>query len=581
LFQCHIFAQPIVYKVIDKNKAFAIIDISSIDYNLLFEIATDLQKYIQKSTGIRLPFQHELTSFERYPVRIHLTIQENKKNKSYIELLRYGDGFCIDLSRPNHIWIKGYSASGTEYGVYEFLERFVGVRWLFPGETGEHVPKHQSLIIKSQSITQIPAFVSRQLSGLSTTEAKQWANRHRMKGTISFHHNLHRIFPVEKFAKTHPHIYPQKNGNVVHERVGWQPCFQEKDTVAIAVKHINNFFEGNKTIKTFSLGTNDAITATSGYCHTDVKTKNYNVWGYPNASTVYYNWTNIVAKKVLKQFPDKHFGTLAYMEVAMPPEKFMLNDHIIPFLTEDRLRWVMPDNETKAKKWVNDWRKKAKYIGFYDYFYGTPYVLPRVYFHHMADIYQFAKKSGVVAAYAEAYPNWGEGPKLYLALKLFWNPMLNVDDLLNNWYICCVGEHAANYLKQYFSLWENFWMNIYNTKWYYNKSMYMAFWSPTYLDYAKLEYIEESRLLLEKTIAYAHTSIQKQRAQLFLDAFEYYESSAISYWGMKASQSNINKELAEKMNKKRYFLIQNFDNHSILRHGIRFDQGNQFPELNW
>jgi hypothetical protein len=109
----------------------------------------------------------------------------------------------------------------------------------------------------------------------------------------------------------------------------------------------------------------------------------------------------------------------------------------------------------------------------------------------------------------------------------------------------------------------------------------MAFWSPTYLDYAKLEYIEESRLLLEKTIAYAHTSIQKQRAQLFLDAFEYYESSAISYWGMKASQSNINKELAEKMNKKRYFLIQNFDNHSILRHGIRFDQGNQFPELNW
>jgi hypothetical protein len=581
LFQSSSFSQPIVYKLIDKTKAFAVIDISSKYDDILFEPATDLQGYVQESTGIRLPFKHELISFERYPICIHLTIQESTKKKSYLKTFRHMDGFCIDLSNQNHIWIKGNSAAGTKYGVYEFLERFVGIRWLFPGKSGEHIPKRHSLIIKSQSIEQIPAFVSRQLSGLSNKEAKQWAGRLRMLGRIRFHHNLHNIFPVEKYSKTHSHLYPQKNGNVIHARVGWQPCFQEKDTVDIAVEHIINYFENNQIIHSFSLATNDAITATSGYCHTDIEPGRLNIWGYPNASNVYYDWTNIVAKKVLNRFPDKIFGTLAYMEAAMPPKDFVLNDHIIPFLTEDRLRWVKPESENKAKNWVNNWRKKSKNIGFYDYFYGTPYVLPRVYFHHMADIYQFAQRSGVMAVYAEAYPNWGEGPKLYLALKLFWNPMLNIDEHLDNWYTCCVGKRAAKYLSQYFSLWESFWMRIHNTKWYYNKSMYMAFWSPSYLDFAQLTDIQESRRLLEKTVAYAQTPLQKKRAQLFLDAFEYYEASAISYWGLKTKRFNIKKKLAKEMSRKRYLLIQKFENDPFLKHVTRFDKGALFPALKW
>ena len=581
LLQSISYAKLIEYKLIDNKQPLSIIHIDPDNYNELYAAAEELQKYIHKSTGIRLPFKHELASCEPYPVCIHLTINHNSNHNFLIEKLRASDGFHIDLSVPDHIWIRGNSASGTEYGVYEFLERFVGIRWLFPGESGEHIPKRPTLMIKSQDIKQIPAFATRQLSGLSNTESQKWAHRQRMKGGIQFHHNLHNIFPVKKYSKTYPHLYPQKNGNVVHDRVGWQPCFQEKNAVRIAVAHIINYFENNQTMHTFSLGTNDAITATSGYCHHDIEPGGLNMWGYPNASNVYYEWANSVVSKVLKRFPDKIFGTLAYMEAAMPPDKLMLNDHIIPFLTEDRLRWVNAVYEQKAKKWVNDWQKKANYIGFYDYFYGTPYVLPRVYFHHMADIYKFAQQSGVSSVYAEAYPNWGEGPKLYLALKLFWNPKLDTDELLDDWYTCCVGKRAAMYLSQYFQIWESFWMKIDNANWFYNKSMYMAFWSPTYLDYARLTDIQESRRLLEKTVTYAQTPLQKKRAQLYLDAFTYYEASAISYWGLKNKRFQIDKKLAETMNKKRYLLVQEFEKNPFLRHVIRFDHGNQFPALKW
>ncbi|HCU33987.1 MAG TPA: hypothetical protein DGT21_00660, partial [Armatimonadetes bacterium] len=61
------------------------------------------------------------------------------------------------------------------------------------------------------------------------------------------------------------------------------------------------------------------------------------------------------------------------------------------------------------------------------------------------------------AHYAEIYPNWGEGPKPYIHLKLWWNPDRDVDALLDEWYVRCVGPDAAASLKQYYAIWERFW----------------------------------------------------------------------------------------------------------------------------
>ena len=41
---------------------------------------------------------------------------------------------------PSQVIIAGPTPYGTEFGVYEFLERYVGVRWLMPGPDGEDVP---------------------------------------------------------------------------------------------------------------------------------------------------------------------------------------------------------------------------------------------------------------------------------------------------------------------------------------------------------------------------------------------------------------------------------------------------------
>ena len=58
-----------------------------------------------------------------------------------------GDGFVIQFPDERSVVILGPTDWGTEFGVYEFLERYVGVRWVMPGPAGTYVPTRESIVI--------------------------------------------------------------------------------------------------------------------------------------------------------------------------------------------------------------------------------------------------------------------------------------------------------------------------------------------------------------------------------------------------------------------------------------------------
>ncbi|MCI5159313.1 MAG: DUF4838 domain-containing protein [Candidatus Electrothrix sp. AUS1_2] len=203
-------------------------------------------------------------------------------------------------------------------------------------------------------------------------------------------------------------------------------------------------------------------------------------------------------------------------------------------------------------------------------------MLPRVYFHTMAEYYKYAAAHGVSAMYAEAYPNWGEGPKLYVALKLQWDPDLNVDQLIHEWYEAAVGKKAAPYLAAYYRLWEEFWTDrVLVGEWFTRKKkmQYLYFGWPKYLDLVTFEDMENSRALLEIASENVETKGEKARIQYLLKAFEFYEASALSYLGFKKGMRQAGKKSAyyHMLNKRRYELVEKFDNDSVLKHPLRFD----------
>ncbi len=128
---------------------------------------------------------------------------------------------------------KGWSLEcGTTFAVYEFLERFLGVRFYFPGELGTIIPQHRTLRIPSPDILERPDFHARKHSnygawyldtpveGLSAKEIQERqeesakinrpvnSRRQRLQTRyIPNCHSLERSGYLERFGETHPEYF--------------------------------------------------------------------------------------------------------------------------------------------------------------------------------------------------------------------------------------------------------------------------------------------------------------------------------------------------------------------------------------
>jgi len=544
----------------------------------------ELTAYTVKRTGAHLPLCNKESGADL--VRIHLGQTQRVRKMRPMPGGMADDGFVIQVPDGKTVIIVGPTDDGTLFGVYAFLERFVGVRWLFPGPLGEDIPKEKNLSIPMVAIREDPVFFSRQMSGFPNTIQKKWANRMRLKGHVAFHHNLNRIIPPETYTKTHPEFFPIINGkrylppnNRTH---GWQPCFSAQGIVSESIKTICHYFENNPNRKSFSLGINDF----GGFCETDLSVSKSqaprNFVGYVDLSDIYFKWANAVVDGVLQHFPDKRFGCLAYDNILEAPKAAPVHPRMIPFMTYDRVKWIHKPTQQVGHTVTKAWDAKTERLGWYDYIYGSVYHVPRIYFHKMAEYLRFGAANGVSELYAEACPNWGEGPKLYVAAKLFWNPDIDVDATLQEWYERAVGKTAAPYLSKYYRIWESFWTDrILKTAWFTPRGQFLHFWLPDYLELVTFEDIEKSRALLETVIEKAGTRIQRKRAELLLKAFEYYEASALSYLGLIKGfrQPGKDEDDYRMMHRKRKELVDEFDQDPVLVHPIRFDRKFSWAEM--
>ncbi|TNJ67839.1 DUF4838 domain-containing protein [Paenibacillus hemerocallicola] len=556
--------------------------------------AETLVDYVRKSTGALLPIMTEPEygaggggEPEQVLIRIGTTESVYGNAPALDALLSTldGDGFVI-YPQGQTITIAGPTVWGTTNGVYGFLERYADIRWLMPGPDGEDVPPLSELSAGRGIVREQPAFGFRVFSPLhgkpdnsadAIQELNIWAQRNRLQGfynaPVSFHHNMYNLFSVSKFGATHPEFYPNGQPPGANSISGWQPCFSNPDTVDAAVEEILAYFRDNPDAQSYSLGINDG----NGYCES-------------NPIPVYYDWVNRVVDRVLAVHPDKWFGLLAYQSVIRPPS-FPLNPRVIPFLTKDRMAWADPDAETLGYADEESWLQVAGQIGYYDYIYGSPYLVPRVYPHQMAETLLHARERGIGSYYAELYPNWGEGPKAWLASKLLWDPEQDVDALLQEWYTRAVGVTAATYLKQYYDHWEFFWTErAILEPWFLPGTIYQNFADPGYLNAVTEEDISLSREWLEAVVAAAETEPQKARANLLLRAFEYYEASALSYPRIGERPADTASALALleysvnlfgeriEMAGKRFALLDEFKSNPVL---LQYMDARRFNQLIW
>lgn len=118
-----------------------------------------------------------------------------------------------------------YYERGTLFGAYEFLEKFLGVRFYFPGELGTIVPKLAALSIPETDIFEKPDYTVRKFSWLGPDTGTvewlpevgqlkdfKWKNqmyyRWRMETEyLPCCHGSSRLTYLERFADNHPEYF--------------------------------------------------------------------------------------------------------------------------------------------------------------------------------------------------------------------------------------------------------------------------------------------------------------------------------------------------------------------------------------
>ena len=508
------------------------------------DAAKSLQNYIRKSTGATLPIHTASNAAVSIQLQNAAALPDSPKLDP--------EGFILQGLDKSTFVIAGGGDRGIEFGVYDFLERYLGVRWLMPGEMGEDVPKHTTLDISSAKIVQEPVYLSRRLGGITSSKSDvdgMWTWHNRAVWRESHGHNLLNIFPPKDYAKTHPEFYPMLNGKRYIPKQGtwnWQPNFSAPDIVDEGAKQVEKYFQEHPDATSYSLAMNDS-SGTFDHSPASLARRNgkKNSQGKEDVSDDYYLWANAVASKVLLQYPDKWLGTLAYHELTDPPKpEIGVNDHIIPFMTLGRMRWIDPKIREIDQKNTENWAAVAKHLGWYDYIYGMTYCIPREWPHLAQQYLSWGAAHHVKFYTSELYPNWGEGPKGWIFAKLLWNPNQNVDDLLNDWYEHAAGPAAAPKLKAYYAIWEKFWtQDILKSKWWTQAGPYLPFTSTEYLADVPQSYVEQSDQLLDEAYKLADTPERKARVEKLRDVWRrYYKPSILVFQAQQNSTKPIETE---------------------------------------
>ena len=142
--------------------------------------AKELVSFTEQVTGVKLSLKRDNEVAYGETAKV-ISIGKNKLSKKAGVTLTAQevntDGFAF-RNVGDMIFINGYCDRGTLYGVYEFIERYLGVKFLTSDTT--YIPENEDVMIEENlNILEKPAFEIRNLYS-STTGDQLFASRRRL-----------------------------------------------------------------------------------------------------------------------------------------------------------------------------------------------------------------------------------------------------------------------------------------------------------------------------------------------------------------------------------------------------------------
>ncbi|MBT3290057.1 MAG: DUF4838 domain-containing protein [Victivallales bacterium] len=351
--------------------------------------------------------------------------------------------------------IGAFGETGTLYGVYAFLERTCGIRWYMPGKLGTVVPRHEQLEVPAGRWQHQPAFPFRYSWFCNFSTAPDDALWYRRAGYgAAYPAQIIDSFAFfQKHKNTHPEYFALVDGkrdfqNACASRGGGHLCLTNPDVAKQWVTDIRAYFAAHPEQRIFPLAPNDGLTRICGCpkCAAEIDPKAGKVGHHSNHI---WRFVNTVAEQLAEHCPDKLVGCLAYEGYRAPPTfADRLHPNVAVMFCKSRLSFPAASYKAGIRAEIEAWRKKTGHLYIWEYYRhsvlpwrGLPVVFP----HIISEDLRYLADLGVAGEFVEA-ESWERAGasrinmpglqhlNLYVTGKAYWNPQLDMDLLLDEYF---------------------------------------------------------------------------------------------------------------------------------------------------
>ena len=471
--------------------------------------ASELQIHIQAASGAKLEILTESDAAKSKANPIFIGPCEALKDIG-LETDSLPPNTFIIHSAKNALYLAGKDAAdglfpvdddrsmGTLFAAYEWLDKQLGVRWLWPGKAGTYIPKSSEIkSADSGSVRVVPRLASSRIMfstrgrypsddevfNQSFLENNRWMRRQRLaRSQTKELVNRHAFGKYwERFGKTHPEYFALRPDGVrapVDERTNLvQLCVSDpglwKQIVADVIETktpdqlshlwINGCENDRRSIDNFCLCEKcrswdvpeAKVSVMANPWHIESRSPEMiGEWEKISMSDRYAKFWLALQAEGEKHSPDVHVISYAYSYYSDPPVRTKLNPNIVVLVVPSYVYPTPVDQSDRFRKLWDGWKATGATLGYRPNDFLLGYCLPYIFSHDYGNDFKYALNNGLMWTDFDSLTGmWGvQGPNLYMFGRLHSRPDLEVEEVLNEYY-SAFGK-AEPFIREYFDHWE-------------------------------------------------------------------------------------------------------------------------------
>ena len=438
--------------------------------------ARELVSFAGQVTGATMPLMATCTQRPRYGAYLNPKYIVIGKNGFTAELGldndidAVGDEGFILRSIGDTIVIAGGRLRGTLYGVYTFLEDYLGCRWYTPEVSS--IPRRSEVVLPELNVTKTPAFRIREAFNMENFDG-DWSARNKANGSnhrlMNYHggavrylgvHSFNRLVPPDEYFDEHPEYFSEINGVRVKERS--QLCLTNPEVFEVALNNLRKSILEHPECSIFSVSQNDW----GNYC-TCEKCRAVDEEEDSHMGTV-LRFVNKIDDAIRKEFPHISIDTLAYQYTRRLPKITKPNPGVLIRLCTIECCFAHPLNECHVDKTdmpsnfsqdIAAWSQVSRDLFIWDYTTDfANYLMPFANLNVLKRNLKFFKDHGAIGVFEEGCPNtflsYAGELRNYVLAKLMYDMDLD-ENLLMDEFLCGVYGPAAAPVKAFYQLWQD------------------------------------------------------------------------------------------------------------------------------